>query len=101
MEQDEAERLAVIENQIELHAKQLEKHDDKIAMMSEHDVKQDARLEKLCRGQEKNQEMTEKNTKMLEEIHTQGKTTKWLVVSIVTGIPTLIAFLSSIKGLLA
>ncbi len=101
MEQDEAERLAVIENQIELHAKQLEKHDDKIAMMSEHDIKQDAQLEKLCHGQEKNQRLTEKNTRMLEEIHTQGRTTKWLVASIATGIPVLITLWTSLKGLFA
>ncbi len=98
MEQSQSERLAVVENRLDGHDRLLDSHSVKIDEMAAHDVKQDVQLEKLCRSQEKTQELAEKNTKILEEIRTKAKTTQWLVASIVTGVPALIAFWAEMKG---
>lgn len=93
------ERMAAAESILEQHDKQLWKHEGDISDLKLKNVEQDTTLAKLCRKIDQNSAVTEKNHEMLEELHVQGKTIKWLVTSIVTGIPAIISLYFTIKQL--
>ncbi len=93
------ERMAVAESQIAQHEDRLNRQDDRIGELQKQNVKQDAKLTKLCQKIDKNSEMTQQNQKMIADIYSQGKTTVKLIKAIIYGVPAVIAFYVAIKQL--
>lgn len=93
------ERMAAAETQLKSHNERMNRHGERLNKLEEHDVRQDAVLEKLCANQERTHELAKKNTETLNAVLTQGKTIKLLVTTIVYGVPALVSLWMALKQL--
>ena len=93
------ERVAAAESQLKSHNERMNRHSDRLDKLEQHNVKQDAVLEKLCKNQERTHELTKKNKETLDAVLTQGKTIKLLVTCIVYGIPAIASLWVALKQL--
>ena len=97
------ERIAVVENRLDQHDERLNSHASKIDKLAEHNIVQDGVLRELTNSMQKNNEMTERNTSKLDEIHAEtlanrkiNKTLAWVVI---TGLPALLSALYTMRQL--
>jgi len=93
------ERLVAAETRLDNHDRRLDSHGDRIGNLEQHNVRQDALLEKLCTSQNRTHDLTVENSKKLDSLLTQGKTVKWMVTAIVTGIPALVTLYLALRDL--
>lgn len=91
------ERVAAAESQLKSHNERMNRHSDRLDKLEQHNVKQDAVLEKLCKNQERTHELTKKNTETLNEVLSQGNSIKLLVKLIVYGFPAIVSLWVALK----
>ena len=103
MEKSANERIAVVENRLDQHDERLNSHAQKLDKLAEHNVVQDGVLRDLAKSMQKSNEMTEKNTSKLDEIHAETlasrKTNKTLAWIVITGLPALLSALYTMRQL--
>ncbi len=91
------ERLVAVETQVKNHTERLNSHGDRIGNLEQHNVRQDALLEKLCTSQGRTHDLTVEVSKKVDSLLTQGKTVKWMVTAIITGIPALVTLYLALR----
>lgn len=103
MEKPINERMAVVENRLDKHDDRLNSHATKLDKLAEHNIVQDGVLRELTNSMQKNNEMTDRNTSKLDEIHAEtlanrkiNKTLAWVVI---TGLPALLSALYTMRQL--
>ena len=64
--QELTERVVKVETRLDIQDKRLGSHGDRIGNLEQHNVRQDVLLEKLCRSQDKTNELAVENSKKLK-----------------------------------
>ena len=82
------ERIAVVEAQVKEHDSRLNRHDEKITDLQTQNVRQDTKLDNLCK-------LASESKALSEDIHGAVKTVKWIV----SGATALIGLWVAVKQL--